>query len=399
MLFGVGLGVGAAVKGEAKVEKVEAVTTTFNDAAVYLDTSSCWENGDERFAVYWSDGSNTGWYSMIGLGTNFYGARLPAKDITLVIFCRMDGATTDNNWSNKWNQTADLSSSNFSKSSAVFKVSKWDGADKSDWKANSGYTSNFADRYVACADNNWSANDSGYKLSLDMTKAEGRLVKEFSITTPETKEFLKVTDGSWKKSYGCSHVVDGTSSTYVDLSEGDNNNIGLKVAGTYEIYWKYLATDSKEIWIQIGSDTEANNYATTFLASITCTSSGVDFARSVWNKVGDAKTSMEYKFSQLTTGAKNLLIEAEGDEDGSKVEQCIARYDRILYKYGYGEGNDKYHDFMGRKPATMNGSTRIQSVLGDETATNATLATVIITVVSLAAVGGFFFLRKKKLSK
>ena len=394
MLLGIGVFVGTNSVSQAIETK--AAATNYTDTAVYLDTSTCWKSGsnDERFAAYWSTGSENGWYSMIEISSNFYGARLPEKDITLVIFVRFPKNNSTNDWKYKWNQTGDLSVGDFNKSSAVFKVDSWDNAGKTCWKANSGYTSKFVTRYVACADNGWVANSADYKLTLDMTKAESRLEKVFSISGTETYEGLKLTDGTWDNSYGVQYVVDGTSSTYVDLSEGGNNNIRLLVNGTYEIYWKHLATDSKNIWIQIGSDTEADAYAQSFIAAITCTNTSTTFALNAWNKVGSEVTSMEYKYEKLTSGARHLLQNATASQSGSNVEKCVARYDRVLYKYGYGSGEGQYHDFMGRTPATLVPSgALLNNSFGSNGAS--TIAIITITSVSLVAIGGYFLFKKK----
>ena len=370
--------------------------TVFNEAGVYLDTSSCWKSGsnDERFAVYWSTGSETGWNSMNEVATNFYATKLPSKDISLIIFCRMNKNAPDNNWGNKWNQTADITSLNQSK--AVFKVNAWDGATGANcWKDNSGYTGKFSAKYVACGDNGWTANDSNYKLTLDMTKAEARLEKKFTVDSGDAAEEFKVTGGTWSESYGCGSVADGTNSTYIDVSAGGTNNIKLLATATYEIYYKYHEMGSGKIWVQISSASEADSFAETFLSSITCTDNSVTFAIGTWNKVGSATTSMEYKYEKLTSGAKHLFEEASVNPSGSNVEKCVARYDRILGKYGYGTASNQYHDFMNRTPASLAGS-RVLFAVSNIDNTNRILIVTVISIVAIASVGGYFFLRKRK---
>ena len=392
------VGAFAGLSSTKESKPAEAATTAFTNSAVYLEPNSNWTQTSARFAVYYTyteNGSKEGWLSMTKVADSFYCARLPEKQITLVIFCRMNGGTSDNNWNNKWNQTGDLSPNDFSSSSAVFKVPSgaWDGSDKTNWKANSTYTSKFYDRYVACEDNNWNAKDENYKLAVDMTKGEGRLVKTFDVSGTPASEELKLTNGSWSEGFGCNTVSDGTDSNYVDISAGGTSNIKLLVSGSYEIYWKYYET-SKQIWIQIGSDTEANNYASAFLSAITCTDTSVTSSINAWNKVGSETTSMEYKFSQLTSGAKSILVEATGDKDSSDpVKKCIARYDRILSKYGYGTASGQYHDFMGRTPTVIgNGAIVLDSIVGSS---GGTLAIVAISSVSLVAIGGYFLFKKK----
>ncbi len=81
---------------------------TTSSQMLYLTPASNWMNDDARFAVY-TFGGDEHWYSMslVDGETNVYSAEI-TNSYTNVIFCRMDPALTDNNWSNKWNQTADL---------------------------------------------------------------------------------------------------------------------------------------------------------------------------------------------------------------------------------------------------------------------------------------------------
>ena len=67
-------------------------------------------NGDERYAAYLFGGPDNEWISLEvnnGVATLTL-TEVQAAKYTNIIFCRMNGATTKNNWSNKWNQTYDL---------------------------------------------------------------------------------------------------------------------------------------------------------------------------------------------------------------------------------------------------------------------------------------------------
>ncbi len=75
---------------------------------VYLEPTAEWDKDGARFAVYyWTSDSDNGWVDMTSEGEGIYKAVIPAG-YSNIIFCRMDGANPDNNWDNKWNQTADL---------------------------------------------------------------------------------------------------------------------------------------------------------------------------------------------------------------------------------------------------------------------------------------------------
>lgn len=74
---------------------------------VYLQVNSEWATDGARFAVYsWND--TEAWTDMTDKNNDgIYACTLPTGH-TNIIFCRMNPGTTDNNWDNKWNQTADL---------------------------------------------------------------------------------------------------------------------------------------------------------------------------------------------------------------------------------------------------------------------------------------------------
>lgn len=78
---------------------------------VYLKPGSNWVSGGARFAVYYYGSGGDGWVSMESVetcsATPVYKAVIPDGN-DKCIFCRMNGGTSENNWSNKWNQTDNL---------------------------------------------------------------------------------------------------------------------------------------------------------------------------------------------------------------------------------------------------------------------------------------------------
>jgi hypothetical protein len=74
---------------------------------IYLKPNNNWKEGNARFALYTWDGGDQ-WFDLTDTDADgIYEVTLPTS-ISNIIFCRMNPATTDNNWSNKWNQTSDL---------------------------------------------------------------------------------------------------------------------------------------------------------------------------------------------------------------------------------------------------------------------------------------------------
>ena len=73
---------------------------------LYLLPTSEWDKDNARFAAYFF-GNGEKWISMTKFTTNkFY--VIPPVGYPSVIFCRMNGNASANNWNNKWNQTVDL---------------------------------------------------------------------------------------------------------------------------------------------------------------------------------------------------------------------------------------------------------------------------------------------------
>ena len=248
--------------------------------------------------------------------------------------------------------------------------------------------------YLSGTFNDWAGTDANYL----MEPAENSQYK-ISVTLAANAEFKVhyTTASAW---YGWSQVDQSstviTNNSIVEGTDPDSTGTRIKVAlaGTYEIYFKTNYENNK-LWIQQDSNTEATAYATTFLASITCTSDSTTFSINVWNNVSGT-ASMEYKFNQLTIGAQGILTTATPNPSGTKIQQCIARYDRILSKYGYGTAAGKYHDFMNRKPAVVSLAPTVALLSNETTGSNSALIIILVSTLSVTAIGGYFFLRKRK---
>ena len=119
---------------------------------VYLTPNNIWELAGARFAVYAfiSDSDNV-WISLTDEdGDGTYSAWIPTK-YTKIVFCRMNGSNSANNWDNVWNKTNDLTgiyygysytvngniymkpNSNWKESNAWFAARFWDDKGKEQW--------------------------------------------------------------------------------------------------------------------------------------------------------------------------------------------------------------------------------------------------------------------------
>lgn len=108
---------------------------------LYLKPSADWIKDGARFAVYCYNTSGDKWYDMeladagCSSSITLYKAEV-SKSYTGLIFCRMDGATTENVWGNKWNQTKDLTMP--TSEAAVYEEqhtsSDWNTSDNTRWR-------------------------------------------------------------------------------------------------------------------------------------------------------------------------------------------------------------------------------------------------------------------------
>ena len=92
---------------------------------LYLVPNSNWTQANARFAAY-VYGSGDAWYSMTAFADR-YQVTIDDK-YPSIIFCRMNGSTTENNWDNKWNQTGDLTVPTDDKNCFTIPDGDWNGS-------------------------------------------------------------------------------------------------------------------------------------------------------------------------------------------------------------------------------------------------------------------------------
>ena len=76
-------------------------------AYLHLKPNSNWTTDNARFAAYFF-GNGEKWVDLVKKG-DYYTCEIPTdKNYPSVVFCRMNPANKENNWTNRWNQTVDL---------------------------------------------------------------------------------------------------------------------------------------------------------------------------------------------------------------------------------------------------------------------------------------------------
>lgn len=128
------------------------------------------------------------------------------------------------------------------------------------------------------------------------------------------------------------------------------------------------------------------------------------FGTSFLNKTGDAcadgtkdnseelKTAwavLNTEFNALSDGAKKLVKEAVANNAGTDLEKAMARYDHIVKRYS--AVHTEISDFIGRGVTAS-----LTNQLFKTNTTNNIMVISLIACASVAAIGSFFFIRKRK---
>ena len=84
-------------------------TTPSQAKTVYFQPNSNWQTDGARFALYMFGGANDAWtdFAEVDAVNHIYKATFDDSQ-TNMIFCRMNGSSTENIWDNRWNQSDNL---------------------------------------------------------------------------------------------------------------------------------------------------------------------------------------------------------------------------------------------------------------------------------------------------
>lgn len=113
----------------------QPTTEPVDEKGIYFKPSSVWEStGNPRYAMYVFGTSGSAWASMWDDdGDGYHYAVIPDGTWEKVIFCRMNPDKTENSWSNKWNQTGDITLPIDGKNCFTFTDSAWNDGTTGSW--------------------------------------------------------------------------------------------------------------------------------------------------------------------------------------------------------------------------------------------------------------------------
>lgn len=217
--------IGMASASAATLELAETGANLTGGEVLYLKPNSNWSQAGARFAIYlFSKNGDTleaeTWVGMTKVEgeTGVYEATMPSGTWKNLIFCRMNPSTTTNNWTNKWDQTNDLS---------------WDGENNcyavaaGVWSNGSGSWSTYTPPVVT-PEYSVTFNEGNFKVTGAAKVTEGEDYT-FTVEATEGYEITKVTCNDAELT-----AADGTY-TVADVKADLNITITVSEIVTYSV--------------------------------------------------------------------------------------------------------------------------------------------------------------------
>ena len=227
-------------------------------------------------------------------------------------------------------------------------------------------------------------------------------------------------------SYSTGYSIEGHSGKFIGWNSGSNNGLTTSAsalvnsisydstegatsilcsAGTKGLtlnttsgQFRYYSNAFVQLYKLVESS-EAAAYASEFLelmstgANPACVSDGssdIDDLKVAW-------AILYSDFNDLSNADKQLFTQGGADELGDDIAKTLALYDYVCGKYGTNlESQDcDNYNFMSRTITPIGGQNLLlNTVIGDNTNTIAII--VIISLVSVTAIGGYFFIKRRQ---
>ena len=217
-------------------------------STLYLQPNDNWVKDGARFAAVLA---TEGWSAQVWVdatdadGDGVYEVAVPddGNAYSIVIFCRMNPGSTNNDWGNKWNQTADLNIPTDGTNCYIVAAGSWDNGNGQWTKFAPGSVIETqptepvaAGYYVAGSMNGWKENNADYLMN---AQEDGTYALTLAVTAGSYE--LKVTDGTWSNSWGTNGQnycftaeTDGEVTVTFDPASGSVNVTGDCLGGGEE---------------------------------------------------------------------------------------------------------------------------------------------------------------------
>lgn len=268
-------------------------------------------------------------------------------------------------------------------------------------------------------------NEASYAMNggLELLDVEGnhKQVTVDANDVIETGQELEWTIAAYSTGYS----ILGKGGKYIGWSSGSSNGLtasdtpllntisfsdgSVTIAGTGgrsinfntdgEGRFRYYSSGTVKLY-KLKESSAASAYADEFLEMLSTGDNAICVA-SGETDLGDLKVAWAILASDYNTNLSNAekeqFREGVASETGTNIQQALALYDFIATKYGTRlESEDcTNYNFMARN-ITPRQSIASVIGLGDQKTVNTVAIIVIVSVVSISAIGGYFFLRKKR---
>lgn len=348
---------------------------------IYFDLTelSAWTTDGAKLAVKFKSGTNEAYSDFavsVPLQSNIYIASYELDFVpTNMIGCRFSSDSTTPSSGTIWNKTQELSFYRY----GVIGVTEWGGQGYDDKGWSDGLATAVVDRVSGGTE----------EIILDNYKRNSDHKSEHYndyIDLKENDEFVISYHSNSYHNWDCLPIFANNFSY-----DSDTQKIKVKVGGTYSFYFKAYEIEGKplksfEVFISKPEVAFADAWAQSFLTG-DCESSKTNWS------------TYQSEYNNLPHSAKTFLLNVDHEPDPTVVfenyfAQAIQRYDYIIYLYG----TSTYTDYIGRVNAekvTPRTSSPLIGVFSGDNSTPIALV-VIISVVSLTAVGGYIFLKRRK---
>lgn len=168
--------------------------------------------------------------------------------------------------------------------------------------------------------------------------------------------------------------------------------------------FRYYSNATVKLYKLVESS-EASEYADMFLETLSTGENAVcqydETTHEVTTDLDDLKAAwkdLADLFDLLSNADKQQFTQGTADVSGNNVEQALALYDFVAAKYNtqlQGAGYVSNYDFMQRGIQPMQ-SLKILPGIIDGSNNSAVTIVVIVSLVSLTAIGGYFFIKRRK---
>lgn len=230
------------VFGVFAINSTKDVQAVAGGETLYLKPNSNWKQANAWFAAVFvnSSWSSSKWVAMTdGDGDGIYECTVPTDSfVTHVQFQRMNPASQNMDWNNKWNSsnTIQLSTSG----NLLTLANGWDGVN-GNWST---YTYVAPKFHLAGTFNNWDAGSTEYELK----DADGDKIYEYTVELAAGTHEFKVTDGSWDLAYGGVTVNDKASNVALNSDGGAAN---IKLVATGGVYTIAFNNNTKKLSVSV----------------------------------------------------------------------------------------------------------------------------------------------------